>query len=380
MKILFITSAKVDEKLGIGKVIIGMSRELANIGIDIYFFDQNMAFPFGRTRMERLLGPTFAEKASEYVATHGFFFDIIDYGIGDLFGEKNTFKLSENTLLITRSHGLEPLHKIIKKNLLSKIKLESPFRLKTYIGNIIRKLEKKDPKSAFSSSLNLADFVIMTNTEEKLFLEKRGFENNKIKVIYHGFFQIYDKLNEKVERYISNEIVYIGRWSKYKGSHDLVSIIQNLSSCYPWLRFKILGIGKGRALQLANSHLKNFDVSIIPEFSPEELPHLLANAKLGIFPSYVEGFPSAVLEQLLFGIPVVCYDIPGVREMLDPKLHMLMSPVSNWLQMEQTTKNIIDMDENNYFQLSSNCHSSALKFTWEKATKEYINLIKNMTD
>jgi glycosyltransferase involved in cell wall biosynthesis len=58
-------------------------------------------------------------------------------------------------------------------------------------------------------------------------------------------------------------------------------------------------------------------IDVIPTFDPAELPRLLEDCALGVFPSYLEGFGFAVLEMLAASLPVVAYDVPGPRMMLD---------------------------------------------------------------
>ncbi|GAB3682821.1 hypothetical protein GCM10028792_31170 [Salinisphaera aquimarina] len=45
-----------------------------------------------------------------------------------------------------------------------------------------------------------------------------------------------------------------------------------------------------------------------------DVPDRLQNAYLMLFPSYREGVPRAVMEAAASGVPVVAFDVPGVRE------------------------------------------------------------------
>ena len=58
--------------------------------------------------------------------------------------------------------------------------------------------------------------------------------------------------------------------------------------------------------------------AIHPSFAPDELPRLLADCSVGVFPSYYEGFGFGVLEMLAAALPVLAYRVPGPPMMLPP--------------------------------------------------------------
>ena len=61
-------------------------------------------------------------------------------------------------------------------------------------------------------------------------------------------------------------------------------------------------------------------VTCLPKYAATELPALLADCTLALFPSYIEGFGLAVIEQLAAGLPTIAYDVPGPRQILPPDL------------------------------------------------------------
>ena len=61
-------------------------------------------------------------------------------------------------------------------------------------------------------------------------------------------------------------------------------------------------------------------LNIVPTYNTLELNELLKNVKVGISPSYIEGFGLAIVEQLACGIPVVAYKVPGPKDILNQLL------------------------------------------------------------
>ena len=50
----------------------------------------------------------------------------------------------------------------------------------------------------------------------------------------------------------------------------------------------------------------------------------LASADLVVLPSYREGIPRVAMEASAMGVPVVAYDVRGMREVVDPVLGLLV--------------------------------------------------------
>jgi glycosyltransferase involved in cell wall biosynthesis len=57
-------------------------------------------------------------------------------------------------------------------------------------------------------------------------------------------------------------------------------------------------------------------LQVIPSFPSSAIADQLAGVCLGVFPSYLEGFGIAVIEQLAAGIPVLAYAAPGPTDIL----------------------------------------------------------------
>ena len=57
----------------------------------------------------------------------------------------------------------------------------------------------------------------------------------------------------------------------------------------------------------------------------DDVPDLLAAADLFVFPSLYEGMPGAVLEAMALGLPIVSFDIPAVREVVEDRGNALLA-------------------------------------------------------
>ncbi|WP_018479263.1 glycosyltransferase family 4 protein [Pontibacter roseus] len=175
-------------------------------------------------------------------------------------------------------------------------------------------------------TLQQADVVQVQNICDKAVLEQHGFAAEKLITVPCGLTAERKALLNQVENY--NEaapcVAFIGTFDFRKGAVDFPKIVAKVIDQVPECTFRFLGT-RGmlvNAQQVLDFFPKKLwaSISVTPTFSPEELPYLLSNCQVGMFPSYIESFGIGVLEMMAAGIPVVCYSSPGPSDFVPDSL------------------------------------------------------------
>jgi glycosyltransferase involved in cell wall biosynthesis len=138
----------------------------------------------------------------------------------------------------------------------------------------------------------------------------------------------------------------------------------------PKARFSLLGTGTSPERVLAvfaeedRGHVRSLEW-----FPAEGLPDLLADATVGVLPSYIEGFPLAVLEQLAAGIPTLAYDVPGSRELLGPASESL-APAGDPTALAAKVANVLSSPAAEYAALAERSRDMAGRFRWRDIARD----------
>jgi glycosyltransferase involved in cell wall biosynthesis len=160
-------------------------------------------------------------------------------------------------------------------------------------------------------------------------------------------------------------------WSERKGAHDWPHIIRRIRSEVPDANFCLLGTMVEAPPILRELGSKSADgIELVSEYSPDDLPRLLADCAVGIFPSYVEGFGLAVLEQLAAGIPTVAYDTSGPHDILSAGFSDFLVPVGDSEALAQAACTILRLPASDYEQLCKRSTETAASFSWSKIARE----------
>ena len=122
-------------------------------------------------------------------------------------------------------------------------------------------------------------------------------------------------------------------------------------------------------------------ISCRPTFAAHDLPSLLADCAIGIFPSHVEGFGLAVLEQLAAGLPTIAYDVPGPRQILQTQsagdclprceTRLLSPPVLRKSFLSPVAE---------YEKLSADCVEIARRYRWKEIAENTIKHYRGALD
>lgn len=89
------------------------------------------------------------------------------------------------------------------------------------------------------------------------------------------------------------------------------------------------------------------DVSFTGLLGAEQLNEVYSQSDVFVFPSYREGLPRVVVEAMSWGLPCICTDIPGCRELLDESD---LVPLRNVTSLVHKLENLFLSPEQFYFK------------------------------
>lgn len=139
-----------------------------------------------------------------------------------------------------------------------------------------------------------------------------------------------ERLRVRAELGLGDEpvIVAVGREEFQKGHIVLIEALREVRRRLPDTHLVLVG-RPGNASHDIEAALDRLDLgdAVIRTSFRADVPSLLAAADLFAFPSHYEGFGGAMIEAMAMEIPIVCSDIPALREVLaDPDAAALTPP------------------------------------------------------
>ena len=249
------------------------------------------------------------EKLRRYLKNSNENFDVIEFDSNILPFSRNEFP--KNTLMVARSqlltHHLMNLH--LPREETWRAFLRDLFfkrRSDTRLRNLIEYENK---------SFEMADLVVVLNDLDLKVLTEQGIPAGKIEVMPNGIdSNELDCMAAAKKGFMDRDkICFLGSFYPRKGSSEIPKIFFRIENSIKNIKFGVFGSSRD-SVKVQKMFPKNLlgKLNIIEKFSAAELPGLLSNCSLGVFPSYVEGFPLSVLEMYASFMPVIAYNSPGL--------------------------------------------------------------------
>ncbi len=372
LKILMLLHMPWNRNLGGARVQLELADEFRAMGNEVEKFDYCDAFPEAKSsQLAELIRPSFSLKAKAFVQKNAHRFDVIDAHQGNLPFFKQ--ELGFQGVLVARSVGLYAFYEEFAK--LEKIKWP-PKKYRTRLRNWLRSWQHRRDLNHYLSSLQTCDLINLPNHDELAYVHDVMGLGNKCAVFPFGLSQqrqdAFERAVQPAEIRLANkQVAFIGTWEPRKGARDWAEIIMRVRNQVPGVRFLFLGTGFSKEAVLKDLNLPACDwIEIVPRYDSEELPRLLSGATVGAFPSYIEGFGFAVLEQLACGLPTVAYDVPGPREMLRYLENSFRVPAGDIEQFAARLVQLLLLDEASYSQRVQNSIQVAKIFSWRKIARD----------
>lgn len=313
-KLLICCPISLDAELGAARVSIQVAQAMSTLGWEVTLLDDSAV----TDRLRDLHLPTdgpYQERLRRFLQCASGDYDVIEYEHWCLPFPREKF--SASTLMVARS---------VLLHLYEDIQFPVFSRPRDRVKRLLRGGRKNVWNATFrdlaENTLRQADLINVSNHRDAELLRDLGYPDRKIIVQPYAIsaestaaFQAID-----LEARRNPSVVFLGSFDPRKGGPDLPVIFAKIAAKIPSVTFYLLGTGgmfqsAGQVLSVFPRRLRPL-LRVVPRFTSSQLPALLGSLSLGVFPSYLEGFGFAVLEQLASGMPVVAYDSPGPSDIL----------------------------------------------------------------
>ncbi|MGH8101081.1 MAG: glycosyltransferase family 4 protein [Chthoniobacterales bacterium] len=376
LRILCIVNLPWDPRLGAARVYVDLAEQWKKAGhiVDKFCLTDAFPKPTNSRGLRALRQVLFPRRAARFVREHAAEFDLIDALIGTVPFPKSNLRF--NGLLVARSVGFHRAYDQFSR--FSQKKWSNQPRGK-FLGRFFYRWVSHRLLRDNESSLRHCDLINLINEDEIPFLRHPPAIDKPAIVEPNGLTEkesaaLARAMESPEKRLGAKEICFVGMWGLRKGSRDWPELVNRIRQEMPEARFNFLGTMTDDQTVHNDLRLPTADgIRILSMFDREQLPRLLGRCAVGLFPSYIEGFGLAVLEQLACGIPSIAYDVSGPRQILRSLATTLLVPAGDTTAMAERALNILNLDVHQYATLSAQCRSVAEQFRWEKIATDTID-------
>lgn len=211
----------------------------------------------------------------------------------------------------------------------------------------------------------------------------------KLKVVHNSYdaslYRFQDNIEERkmvLKKYGIRDpfFLYVGRLEKKKNTSSLVEAFALFKEKFPDNKVKLVMIGNaGFGFDEIKYIIEEYNLDneiIIPGWAEEnDLPYIFSAALAFVFPSLHEGFGIPVLQAMACHAPAIISDLPVLREVAGQAAFFF-----NPRDREDILRalELIYQDENLRISLIEKGIIRASQFSWDKAAKETLAIIKSL--
>lgn len=166
------------------------------------------------------------------------------------------------------------------------------------------------------------------------------------------------------------DLIYVGRLSKEKGPIKFLEAVRKVGSILPGVTAAMVGDGEMKSE--VESYIRENSLGGVTLFGFERNPYkYIANSKINIVPSSVEGFGLVAVESMVLSKPVIAFPVGGLATVVTEECGALCADTD---EMASEAVRLLT-DEKYYAEKSAGALRNSYRFTdFEK----YIERIKDI--
>ncbi|WP_287583776.1 glycosyltransferase family 4 protein [Candidatus Borrarchaeum sp.] len=181
-----------------------------------------------------------------------------------------------------------------------------------FVGTFKSAFKRFYDKSIGKATIKSADRVISISKTDKVKVA------NKFKIKRNKLVWIPNAIDISrfpyLEKKSTKNIGFIGRLELWKGVSYLPQIIREISMRLPNTKLIIIGDGSQKESLAAQS--KGLPVEFLGMIPHKDITNIFRKIDVLILPSLLEGVPNVCLEAFSSGVPVVAFNVGGVKEIV----------------------------------------------------------------
>lgn len=227
----------------------------------------------------------------------------------------------------------------------------------------------------FKPYKNYQTITVSKSTKSEL-IQRFSFDPKKIKVIENACdIEPIDEVRFEDKK---DRILFLGRLMPIKRAEDVIKAFAFFVQSDEKFSHYVLDIVGNAQDKKYVAFLKKTakDYGVLDKvhfcgFIPrEEFQTFISSHKVMLVPSMKEGFGLVVLEGNSYGVPVIGYDVAGVRDSIKNGINGFLVPDGDWKTMGEKLKDLICDQDWLYFQSQKALeYVQNLEWWWEKVKK-----------
>ncbi|OGH06541.1 MAG: hypothetical protein A2W22_05260 [Candidatus Levybacteria bacterium RBG_16_35_11] len=210
-------------------------------------------------------------------------------------------------------------------------------------------------------------------------LEKQGIARNYITSINcpisNKTLEIFPKKEEKFT------LIFVSRVVKMKGIEEVIRAFFYILRIHKNSQLWIVGDGEKNYVEELKDTMKSFSISpkvrFLGKVSEKKKIELLRKAHILLHASVKEGWGLVVIEAASQATPSVVYNVSGLKDSVKNGKTGMVLRENSAKEMANAALELF-LNKKRYKEFQNNCLKWADSLTWEKATKQSLDLINNV--
>lgn len=298
--------------------------------------------------------------------------DLVDASTGDACLLSLIPRPFRRAIMVCRSHGLEHLNFAERMSALRRSGIRPSARHWLYHGLVWLSL--------INISLRRADLALVLNEADFQYLgDKLGCDKSRIHLVRNGINPELRGKQETISR-SRRHLCFLGSWNEQKGIADLAAIYQRLAS-FKSASLTIAGCGAADGVVRAAFAVDiQSSLIVVPRFENSDLPTILADAGIMLFPSRSEGYGIAIVEALALGIIPICYRISGPSRIITSSGVGFLVDIGDIDAMVASVRKLWELPEARVRDLRIQASTWASTQLWPQVAEEQLALFSRYVE